>query len=174
QPSTNAAMDGALQRLVKNLADAFLISPESLFVARRVQLIPLAVRHTLPALYHRRELAEAGGLMSYGSDLQDQYRLAAVYVGRILKGEKPAEMPVQLPTKFEFVINLQTAKTIGLEGPPTLLAPADEVIEWSAARSSRCLAAPLLRGRSRRRRNSPLSQSLALLMPGRARRHFPE
>ena len=123
--STNADIDRAFATLVKKQADAFLISPESLFVARRVQLITLAVRHTLPALYHRRELAEAGGLMSYGSDLQDQYRQTAVYVGRILKGEKPAEMPVQLPTKFEFVINLQTAKTIGLEVPPTLLARAD-------------------------------------------------
>jgi len=127
--STNADIDRAFVTLVKQRADALVISPDALFVARRVQLITLAVRHTLPALYHRRELAEAGGLMSYGSDLQDQYRQTAVYVGRILKGEKPAEMPVQLPTKFEFVINLQTAKTIGLEVPPTLLARADEVIE---------------------------------------------
>jgi ABC-type uncharacterized transport system substrate-binding protein len=127
--STNADIDRAFATLVKKRADAFLISPESLFVARRVQLITLAARHTLPALYHRRDLAEAGGLMSYGSDLQDQYRQTAVYVGRVLKGEKPAEMPVQLPTRFEFVINLQTAKTLGIEIPATLLARADEVIE---------------------------------------------
>jgi ABC-type uncharacterized transport system substrate-binding protein len=127
--STNGDIDTAFAMLVKKRADALLISPDALFVNRRVQLITLAVRHTLPALYHRRELAEAGGLMSYGSDLSDQFRQTGVYAGRILKGEKPAEMPVQLPTRFEFVINLQTAKTIGLDIPPTLLARADEVIE---------------------------------------------
>src|SRR5262245_58223194 len=127
--STNADIDRAFATLVKKRVDAFLISPESLFVTRRVQLITLAVRHTLPALYPRRELAEAGGLMSYGSDLQDQYRQTAVYVGRVLKGEKPAEMPVQLPTRFELVINLQTAKTLGIDIPATLLARADEVTE---------------------------------------------
>jgi putative ABC transport system substrate-binding protein len=127
--STNADIDRAFVTLVKQRADALVISPDALFVARRVQLITLAVRHTLPALYHRRELAEAGGLMSYGSDLSDQYRQTGVYVGRVLRGEKPAEMPVQLPTRFEFVINLQTANTIGLDIPPTLLARADEVIE---------------------------------------------
>ncbi len=127
--STNGDIDTAFATLVKKRADALLISPDALFVTRRVQLIMLAVHHTLPALYHRRELAEAGGLMSYGSDLSDQYRQTGLYVSRILKGEKPAEIPVQLPTKFEFVINLQTAKTIGLDIPPTLLARADEVIE---------------------------------------------
>jgi putative ABC transport system substrate-binding protein len=127
--STNGDIDTAFATLVKKHADALLISPDALFVTRRVQLITLAVRHALPALYHRRELAEAGGLMSYGSDLPDQYRQTGVYVGRILKGEKPAEMPVQLPTRFEFIINLQTAKTLGIEIPATLLARADEVIE---------------------------------------------
>jgi putative tryptophan/tyrosine transport system substrate-binding protein len=127
--STNGDIDAAFATFVKKRVGAFLISPDALFVTRRVQLITLAVRYTLPALYHRRELAEAGGLMSYGSDLSDQFRQTSVYVDRVLKGEKPAEMPVQLPTKFEFVINLQTAKTIGLDVPPTLLARADEVIE---------------------------------------------
>jgi putative ABC transport system substrate-binding protein len=126
---TNNDIDTAFATLVKKRADAMLISPEALFVTRRVQIIMLAVRHALPALYHRRELVEAGGLMSYGSNLSDQFRQTAVYVGRILNGEKPAEMPVQLPTRFEFVINLQTAKTIGIEIPATLLARADEVIE---------------------------------------------
>jgi len=114
---------------VKARADAFLISPEALFVTRRVQLLTLAARHMLPALYHRREFTDAGGLMSYGSSLLDQFRQTGVYAGRILKGEKPAEMPVQLPTKFELVINLQTAKTFGITIPATLLARADEVIE---------------------------------------------
>ena len=114
---------------MKKRTDAFLISPEALFVTRRVQLVTLAARHALPALYHRREFTDAGGLMSYGSDLKDQFRQTGIYAGRILKGEKPAEMPVQLPTKFEFVLNLQTAKTLGLEVPPMLLARADEVIE---------------------------------------------
>ena len=127
--STNGDIDTAFATLIKKRADALLISPDPLFVTRRVQLITLAVRHALPALYHRRELPEAGGLMSYGSDLSDQFRQTGVSVGRILKGERPAEMPVQLPTRFEFVINLQTAKTIGIEIPATLLAAADEVIE---------------------------------------------
>jgi len=127
--STNGDIDTAFATLVKKRADALLISPDALFVTRRVQLIMLAVHHTLPALYHRRELAEAGGLMSYGSDLSDQYRQTGLYVSRILKGEKPAEMPVQLPTKFEFVINLATVKALDLNIPPGVLAIVDEVIE---------------------------------------------
>jgi putative ABC transport system substrate-binding protein len=127
--STKSEIDTAFATLIQKRFDGFLISPEALFVDRRVQLITLAARHALPALYHRRELAEAGGLMSYGSNLADQFRQTGVYAGRILKGEKAAEMPVQLPTKFEFIINLQTAKTVGINIPPTLLARADEVIE---------------------------------------------
>ena len=127
-PVRIAASTRPLRRLKKR-TDAFLISPEALFVTRRVQLVSLAARHALPALYHRREFTDAGGLMSYGLDLTDQFRQTSIYAGRILKGEKPAEMPVQLPTKFEFVLNLQAAKTLGLEVPPTLLARADEVIE---------------------------------------------
>ena len=127
--STNRDIDSAFATLVRKQTDAFLISTDALFVTRRVQLVTLAARHAMPAMYFRREFAEAGGLMSYGSNLADQFRLNGIYAGRILKGEKPAEMPVQLPTKFEFVVNLQTAKSLGIEVPPTLLARADEVIE---------------------------------------------
>src|SRR5262249_12638463 len=95
--STNGDIDTAFATLVKTRADALLISPDALFVTRRVQLITLAVRHALPALYHRRELPEAGGLMSYGSDLPDQFRQVGIYVGRVLKGEKPGDLPVQAP-----------------------------------------------------------------------------
>jgi putative ABC transport system substrate-binding protein len=127
--STNGDIDRAFATLVNKRADAFLVSTDALFVTRRVQLVTLAARHAVPAMYFRREFAEAGGLMSYGSNLADQFRQNGIYAGRILKGEKPAEMPVQLPTKFEFVVNLQTAKLLGLEVPLTLLARADEVIE---------------------------------------------
>jgi putative ABC transport system substrate-binding protein len=127
--STNSGIDTAFDKLVQMRADAFLISPEALFVARRSQLLTLAARHAIPALYHRREFADAGGLMSYGSNYADQFRQTGIYAGRILKGENPADMPVQLPTKFEFIINLQTAKTLGVEIPSALLARADEVIE---------------------------------------------
>jgi ABC-type uncharacterized transport system substrate-binding protein len=127
--STNGDIDRAFATLVNKRADAFLVSTDALFVTRRVQLVTLAARHAVPAMYFRREFAEAGGLMSYGSNLADQFRQNGIYAGRILKGEKPAEMPVQLPTKFEFVVNLQTAKLLGLEIPPTRLARADEVIE---------------------------------------------
>ena len=127
--TTNSGIDMAFAMLVKMRADAFLISPEALFVTRRFQILTLAARHALPALYHRREFTDAGGLMSYGSSLADQFRQTGVYAGRILKGENPADMPVQLPTKFEFVINLQTARTLGIQIPAALLASADEVIE---------------------------------------------
>jgi ABC-type uncharacterized transport system substrate-binding protein len=127
--STNSGIDTAFAVMLKMRADAFLISPEALFVTRRVQLLTLAARHALPAIYHRHEFTDAGGLMSYGSSLADQFRQTGLYAGRILKGEKPGDMPVQLPTKFEFVINLQTAKTLGIQIPATLLARADQVIE---------------------------------------------
>ena len=105
------------------------MQPQVLFFNRRVQLATLAAYHRLPAIYGWREHAESGGLMSYGPDLPDQFRLTGIYVGRILKGEKPSELPVMQPVKFEFVINLHTARTLGIEVPPTLLALATEVIE---------------------------------------------
>jgi putative ABC transport system substrate-binding protein len=127
--STNRDIDTAFASLVEKRADALLLSPEPLFTTRRVQLVTLAARHAVPAIYYIREFAEIGGLMSYGPNLANQYREVGVYTGRILKGEKPADLPILRPTRFEFVINLQTAKTLGLEVPASLLARADEVIE---------------------------------------------
>jgi len=98
-------------------------------VTQRDLIVALAAQHKLPAVYSVRQFVDSGGLISYGADLVDQFRLAASYVDRILKGEKPADMPVQAPTKYELVINLKTAKALGLTVPPSLLARADEVIE---------------------------------------------
>jgi putative tryptophan/tyrosine transport system substrate-binding protein len=127
--STNRDIDLAFASLVQKQADALLVAPGVLFANRRVQLTTLAARHAVPAIYFDREFAEAGGLMSYGANISDVMRQLGIYTGRVLRGEKPADMPVMQPTKFELVINLQTAKTLGLEIPPALLARADEVIE---------------------------------------------
>ena len=129
EASDSREIDSVFRTLVDNKADALLVGPDAFFVSRRLQLAILAARHALPAVYNVREYPEAGGLMSYGTNVRDAYRQIGVYVGRILKGAKPADLPVMQSSKFELVINLPIARALGIPVPPTLLARADEVIE---------------------------------------------
>jgi ABC-type uncharacterized transport system substrate-binding protein len=129
QASNSLEIDAAFVSLVRKRADALVAGTDSFFFSRRLQLATLATRHAIPAVYNAREYAEAGGLMSYGTSLVEAFRQVGVYTGRILKGAKPTDLPVVQSSKFEFVINLVTARALGIEIPATLLARADEVID---------------------------------------------
>ncbi|MET0631057.1 MAG: ABC transporter substrate-binding protein [Xanthobacteraceae bacterium] len=126
---TERDVDDAFTTLAQQKAQALIVGPDTLFTLHREKIIALAARHALPAIYTTREFAIAGGLMVWGTSLTEQYRLAGTYAGRVLKGAKPADLPVTQPSKFELIINLKTAKALGLDVPEKLLALADEVIE---------------------------------------------
>jgi putative ABC transport system substrate-binding protein len=127
--STIAEIDAAFATLRQMRTDVLSVAVDPFFFDRASQIVVLAARHAMPALYFRREFAAVGGLMSYGSNAAEGYRVLGVYAGRILKGEKPGDLPIQLPTKFELVINLSTARALALDVPATLLGRADAVIE---------------------------------------------
>jgi ABC-type uncharacterized transport system substrate-binding protein len=127
--STSREIEAAFATLVRDRADALFVGPDGFFVSRGVQFATLATRYGIPAIYSNRDITVAGGLMSYGADILDMYRQAGVYTGRILKGAKPADLPVVQSSKFEFVINVQTARALGLEVPNSMQLLADEVIE---------------------------------------------
>jgi putative ABC transport system substrate-binding protein len=126
---TDSEIDSAIAEVAEKKASVLLVSADALFLSRHKKLVALVARYAIPSIYEWRQFAEAGGLMSYGIDLVDAYRQAGVYTGKILGGAKPGDLPVLQPTKFEFVINLKTARTLGLTVPNTMLVSADQVIE---------------------------------------------
>jgi putative ABC transport system substrate-binding protein len=127
--STGSQIDDAFAAMASQRIGALIVGSDPLFFIERTKLVVLMARHALPAIFADREQAEAGGLISYGTSRADAYRQAGAYVGRIVKGEKPGDLPVTLPTKFHLLVNLKTAKSLRIEIPPSLLARADEVIE---------------------------------------------
>jgi putative ABC transport system substrate-binding protein len=122
-------LEGAFSAMAQERVQGLTVPPDGMFLAHQARIIDLAARHGMPAMYGVREVVEAGGLMGYGVDLPEMYRRGAFFVDRILKGAKPGDLPVEQPTKFELVINLKTAKALGLTIPPSLLQRADQVIE---------------------------------------------
>ena len=127
--SSERDIDAAFAAFIEQRVNGVMVGVDAVFVSRSDQLVGLAARHAMPAMYYVREFADAGGLISYGASITDAYRMAGSYAGRILKGAKPADLPIQQTVKFELAINLKTANALGITVPQTLMVAADEVIE---------------------------------------------